>query len=291
MFFRDNYDYLSNMYECPVAVMIDNVVYTFKCSESAYQACKCPERVQEFIDLNGYEAKRLGRKVQIRPDWEELKFGFMYAIVKAKFDQNPFLQLRLKALQGEITEDNTWNDTYWGRCNGIGENNLGKILMDLRDYYNPFYCLVVGSRGFDNYQLMCNVLDHLLQNKKYVVIVSGGAKGADTHAERYANEHSNCRLKIFEAHWNDIQGLPNSAIGYRNGEPYRKRAGYERNEQMHLYLCSPSDNDRGVVAFWDGSSKGTAHNFELSIKYNNPIKIYNYVTNSFILNPYSYNYL
>lgn len=270
MFFKDKYAFLSNMYECPVTVMIDNIIYTFKCSESAYQACKCPERVQEFVDLGGYGAKRLGRKVQIRPDWEELKFGFMYTIVKAKFDQNPFLKLRLKALQGEIAEDNTWNDTYWGICNGIGENNLGKILMDLRDYYNPFYCLVVGSRTFDNYQLMCEALDHLLQNKKYIVIVSGGAKGADTLAERYANEHGH-RLKVFKADWNK----------------YGKSAGYRRNEQMHLYISAHSDKDRGVVAFWDGNSKGTAQNFELAVRYNNPIRIYNYITNQFITIPHS----
>lgn len=55
-----------------------------------------------------------------------------------------------------------------------------------------------------------------------------------------------------------------------------------------IYIFSaPSDNDRGVVAFWDGQSKGTAHNFELAIKYNTPIKIYNYLTGKYIPNPHS----
>ncbi len=269
MFFKDKYDYLSNMYPCPVKVMINNNVYEFKCSESVYQACKCPERIEEFVNLNGYEAKKLGKRVKLRPDWEELKFGFMYAVVKAKFDQNKFLGLRLKSLKGDIVEENTWNDTYWGICNGIGDNNLGKILMDLRDYYNPFYCLVVGSRSFNDYQLMCEKLDFLLQNKKYIVIVSGGAKGADSYAERYANEHSDkCRLKVFEADWNK----------------YGKSAGYKRNEQMHLYLCSPSDKDRGVVAFWSTieQSKGTKHNFKLAREYGNPIRVYDYSNNRFL---------
>lgn len=51
MLFKDNYAFLSNMYECPVTVMLDNATYTFKCSESAYQACKCPERINEFIKV------------------------------------------------------------------------------------------------------------------------------------------------------------------------------------------------------------------------------------------------
>lgn len=271
MFFTDKYDFLSNMHPCKVEVCIGMTPYTFTCAESAFQACKCPERVNEFVNLDGYQAKKLGRKVQLRPDWEQIKIDCMKAIVKAKFDQNTFLGLRLKLLKGDIVEHNTWNDTFWGVCNGTGENNLGKILMDLRGYYNPFYCLVVGSRGFNDYQLMCNVLDYLLQNKKYIEIVSGGAKGADSLAERYANEHPNCRLKVFPANW----------------DKYGKSAGYRRNEQMHSYISAPSDNDRGVVAFWDGQSKGTAHNFELAIKYNTPIKIYNYLIGKYIPNPHS----
>lgn len=93
MFFK------SNMYPCKVKVELDGNIYEFKCAESAYQACKCPERFKEFIELDGYEAKKLGKKVQLRPDWEELKYGFMYVIVKAKFEQNRFLKIRLMALK------------------------------------------------------------------------------------------------------------------------------------------------------------------------------------------------
>ena len=131
-----------------------------------------------------------------------------------------------------------------------------------------FYCLVVGSRNFDNYELMCEKLNYLLQNKKDIVIVSGGAKGADNLAETYALGH-NYRLKVFKADW----------------KKYGNRAGFLRNEEMHKYISQ--SEDKGVVAFWDGNSKGTAHNFELSIKYNNPIKIFNYTINQFVPNPHS----
>lgn len=130
-----------------------------------------------------------------------------------------------------------------------------------------FYCLVVGSRDFDNYKLLCEKLDYLLMNQKEVIIVSGGAKGADTLAERYANEHG-YGLTIFRANWN---------IG--------KKAGFLRNLDMHKHIAS--FENRGVVAFWNGTSKGTEQSFELAVRYNNPIRIYNYITNQFITIPHS----
>lgn len=263
MFFKDDYDFLSNMYPCKVEVCINDVPYTFLCVESAFQAHKDPSRALEFVNLDGYSAKKLGQQVQLRPDWEENKIRFMLYAVKAKYDKNLFLKIRLASIEGDIVEDNTWGDTYWGKCNGIGENHLGIILMNLRDYYNPFYCLVVGSRDFNDYFLMCKVLDHLLQNKKYVVIVSGGAKGADKLAERYANERG-YRLNVYPADWN------------RHG----KSAGYKRNTHMHLVLSA--HKDKGVVAFWDGLSKGTAHNFLLSNEYSNPIKVVLYNENRYM---------
>jgi predicted NAD-dependent protein-ADP-ribosyltransferase YbiA (DUF1768 family) len=57
----------------------------------------------------------------------------MYKIVKAKFEQHPELAAKLKALTGEIVEENTWNDRFWGVCNGFGSNHLGKILMRIRE--------------------------------------------------------------------------------------------------------------------------------------------------------------
>lgn len=97
-------------------------------------------------------------------------------------------------------------------------------------------------------------LDHLLQNKEKVVIVSGGAKGADTLAEKYAAER-NYPCSIFLADWD------------KNG----KSAGFIRNREMHEYLSK--QKERGVVAFWDGKSSGTANNFDLAKKYNNPIRV------------------
>lgn len=58
----------------------------------------------------------------------------MYKIIKAKFEQNDFICRQLiDTGDSEIEEHNDWSDTYWGICNGCGENHLGKILMQVRD--------------------------------------------------------------------------------------------------------------------------------------------------------------
>lgn len=120
-----------------------------------------------------------------------------------------------------------------------------------------FFCLVVGSRGFNDYELMKRKLDSLLAHQSKIVIVSGGARGADSLAERYAKERG-YELEVYPANW----------------KLHGNRAGYIRNEQMHKRISNAAK--RGVVAFWDGQSKGTAHNFQLCQKYDNPLRLVKY---------------
>lgn len=128
MQFRDKYAFLSNFYEAPITIEGRR----FRCVEAAFQAAKCPQRAKEFENLSGSEAKRLGRKVALRPDWEESKLDIMYQLLAAKFAQHPELAEKLKATSDPIVEDNTWGDTYWGRCNGRGQNHLGQLLEQLK---------------------------------------------------------------------------------------------------------------------------------------------------------------
>jgi len=97
---------------------------------------------------------------------------------------------------------------------------------------------IVGSREFNNYQLFREMLLSLLPNET-VMIVSGGAKGTDSLAERFANEYSIPFCK-FPANW----------------EKYGKSAGVIRNKQITEF------SDR-VYAFWDNESKGTKNTIEL----------------------------
>lgn len=130
--FRGEYRFLSNFWSCPVNY--DGI--TYQNTEAAFQAQKCidPADRARFAGLNPSEAKRLGRRVKLRSDWETVKNQIMCQVVQAKFTQNPDLMAKLKATGDAILiEGNTWGDRYWGVCRGAGQNKLGRILMALRD--------------------------------------------------------------------------------------------------------------------------------------------------------------
>jgi ribA/ribD-fused uncharacterized protein len=82
------------------------------------------------------KAKKLGRKVKIRPDWESVKVFIMEELLRLKFS-NPDLLRRLVQTNGELVEGNTWHDNFWGDCNcnkckAKGVNMLGKLLVKIR---------------------------------------------------------------------------------------------------------------------------------------------------------------
>ena len=108
---------------------------------------------------------------------------------------------------------------------------------------------IIGSRTFDDYDLLCNHLEPYVD--KITLMVSGGAKGADSLGEQWA-QSKNIQTLIFPAEW----------------DKYGRRAGYVRNEDIikNCDIC---------VAFWDGESKGTAHSIKLCKKYNKQIIIVN----------------
>ena len=57
----------------------------------------------------------------------------MRMVISMKFDQNPDLKAKLVATGNqELVEGNTWYDTFWGKCGGVGENWLGRLLMAYR---------------------------------------------------------------------------------------------------------------------------------------------------------------
>ena len=131
--FRGDYDFLSNFY--PSTMEYEGLFYLN--AEAAFQAQKClsDEEKAVFCALPANKAKRMGRRVQLRSDWAEVKTGIMEQIVRCKFIQNQ--KLAEKLLQTgtkELIEGNTWGDIFWGVSfhTGEGENHLGRILMKIR---------------------------------------------------------------------------------------------------------------------------------------------------------------
>lgn len=109
--------------------------------EHAYQALKSNDLEQQRLIREAIapsQAKKMGKSVTLREDWEEVKVPIMKTLLDLKF-QNPFLRHRLLATGNAILiEGNTWHDTFWGVCNctkhnGEGQNFLGKLLMTVRD--------------------------------------------------------------------------------------------------------------------------------------------------------------
>lgn len=133
--FRGEKYFLSNMFPCTVTMKVNGEVLTMNSSEAVFQSLKCKNQddVRKFVGINGFEAKKLGKTVEARANWFDMNLDAMRYALKCKFTQNPALAAKLVALEGEIVEINEWNDTFWGVCNGIGQNWLGKLLMELRD--------------------------------------------------------------------------------------------------------------------------------------------------------------
>ena len=130
--FRGKYYFLSNFSDSEITY--EGV--TYKNAEAAFQAMKVvdPKQRKTFSHLPPDRAKAKGRNVRLRHDWEKVKIQIMYEIVKAKFTQNEDLKRKLLATgNAMLIEGNTWNDTFWGVCRGKGKNELGKILVKVRD--------------------------------------------------------------------------------------------------------------------------------------------------------------
>lgn len=112
--------------------------------------------------------------------------------------------------------------------------------------------VIAGGRDFSDYSLLCKKCDKILNSQKDIEIVSGNANGADKLGERYAREKG-YTLKQFPANW----------------DKYGKGAGYIRNKEMAEYADA-------LIAFWDGSSKGTKHMIDLAKQNNLKIRVIYY---------------
>jgi ribA/ribD-fused uncharacterized protein len=104
--------------------------------EHAYQALKSSDPITQRMIRTARspgEAKKMGKLIVVRPDWDNVKVDVMQRLVWLKFE-NPFVRPLLLATDDvELIECNTWGDVFWGTCGGVGQNVLGKILMETRD--------------------------------------------------------------------------------------------------------------------------------------------------------------
>lgn len=135
--FQGEHRFLSNFYPCRITFY----GLTFTSVEAAFQAAKCadPQQRKMFCDLTAADAKRLGRSVALRQDWEQRKLTIMHNLLIHKFYENPELLGKLLATgTALLVESNTWHDNFWGNCtckrcgHKEGVNMLGRLLMEIR---------------------------------------------------------------------------------------------------------------------------------------------------------------
>jgi len=138
--FSGQYRFLSNFWPARVYLgepfkgtgnWYDNV-------ETAYQAAKTTDMdVRKQLTIaSARDAKALGKKLVLRPDWNEVKVPLMAGLLMQKFADPERQRMLLDTGSKRLVEGNTWNDTYWGICEGRGANRLGRLLEMVRLHYS-----------------------------------------------------------------------------------------------------------------------------------------------------------
>lgn len=136
--FEGEYAFLSNFAHSSISD--GNII--FPTVEHYFQAAKTLNMTDyEAIAAAGSpgQAKRLGRNVELREDWEEIKEQVMLDALRKKFEKPAFRAMLLSTGDEELIEGTTWHDNTWGNCtcerckNIEGQNKLGKLLMQVRE--------------------------------------------------------------------------------------------------------------------------------------------------------------
>jgi ribA/ribD-fused uncharacterized protein len=127
--------FLSNFYILDNGVFMEDLFYPSV--EHAYQAAKWPYNMRnQFVSFSPSHAKKMGAEAPKfnAKKWNKMKVSLMSGLCYQKFKNNPKLKdMLLMTEDAKLEERNNWGDVFWGtNPTGEGENQLGKILMDVR---------------------------------------------------------------------------------------------------------------------------------------------------------------
>lgn len=135
--FKGKYEFLSNFYPC--VIEYEGIIYPS--TEHAYQASKTLNvefrRLISEMPTPG-KAKKAGKIIEVREDWNKIKYKVMYEVCSKKFQIPELRQKLLDTGSSELVEGNWWHDNTWGvcgceKCPGVGHNFLGRVLMVIRN--------------------------------------------------------------------------------------------------------------------------------------------------------------
>lgn len=132
--FSGDHAFLSNFFLCAV----ERGGNLYPSVEHAFQAAKATD-LAEYLAIRTAsspgEARRLGSACRVRVDWDRARSHVMLRLLRSKFS-DPVLRMALLSTgERELIEGNRLGDTYWGvdAKTGVGQNNLGKMLMKVRE--------------------------------------------------------------------------------------------------------------------------------------------------------------
>lgn len=139
--------FLSNFYEAWVCY--DGNFYPS--AENAYQASKFKDKtVRHFFTWSTPRAAKFaGKDAELSDNWEEIKISIMRDILISKFKNRQLRAWLFQVNDEDLVEENNHGDIFWGTCKGVGENHLGKLLQEVKDYYldAPDICEVEYNEG------------------------------------------------------------------------------------------------------------------------------------------------
>ena len=149
--FDGRYRFLSNFYPCE----IEHQGIKYNSVESFYVAMKCNNEqlfngtqytINDFREMiacmnNPGLVKRIGQQMRVRSDWDTKRLDYMNWAVREKFKDENLKELLISTGDLTLIEGNYWHDNFYGqctcdKCSGKGKNNLGKILMEVRNELN-----------------------------------------------------------------------------------------------------------------------------------------------------------
>ena len=134
--FKGKYRFLSNFW--PVNIEYEDILYPSV--EHAFQACKTLNRKERLFicqQPTPAQAKKAGRRVTLRPNWNLIKVPLMHELLYRKFAISELKKLLLQTGDKCLQEGNYWHDTFWGVSlkTGKGRNVLGSLLISIRQEY------------------------------------------------------------------------------------------------------------------------------------------------------------
>lgn len=138
--FKDDYRWLSNFWMFQKPMKYQGL--SFPTNEHFYVAMKTKDfSIRKQVSEHPLKGvKKFGQSIVIRDDWDDIKLEVMLYGLRYKFsNNNPILRDKLLSTGiCNIEEGNWWGDIYWGvnLKTGVGENNLGKLLMKVREEIN-----------------------------------------------------------------------------------------------------------------------------------------------------------